>query len=306
MIDELKDIPVFMMAVEAGNFSAAAERLHLTRSAVGKTIARLEGRLETRLFHRTTRNQTLTDAGQVFYEHCQQAMAVFRNGKSTLDAGRNRVDGVLCVSMPALFGRQCIAPILTRLASEYPNLDVRLNFNDRVVDLFDDGVDLAIRNFIPDQASGLMQRRIASQRMTICAAPGYIEKHGLPESVSDLSDHEAIFYAKWGNRPKPWQFTDMGKSCHYPPPQTRFVFDDLGAIADAAVAGLGIACLPCWLVREHFLSGALVWLLKDVPTHTFSTYAVWPETPYLPMRVRIAIDALASDLPKQVAAWDNK
>jgi DNA-binding transcriptional LysR family regulator len=299
MSDAFKDIPVFMTVVEAGNFSMAAERLNLSRSAVGKTIARLEVRLETRLFHRTTRSLGLTDAGQMFYEHCQKAMAFFRNGKTLLDAGKTRMEGKIRVTMPSLFGRQCVAPVLTRIAARWPDLELELNFNDRVVDLFDDGFDLAIRNNTPADVSGLVCRRIASQRMTVCAAPSYLETHGMPKTLADLSDHKALVYYRQVEGQRNWIFPGYPQTQHFTTP-ARMRMDDLGAIADATAAGLGLAWLPCWLIRDRVHSGALVWLLKDIPAHSFDSYAVWPDTPYLPMRVRMVIDTLAQELPGHI------
>src|SRR4051794_38324289 len=126
MTDSFNDVPAFVAAVEANGFSAAARRMHVSRSAVGKAIARLEARLSTRLFHRTTRNQTLTEDGMAFFEHCVRAMEELNAGKARLEVGRGSVSGRLRVSMPVLFGRLCIAPVLTKLAAANPDLELEL------------------------------------------------------------------------------------------------------------------------------------------------------------------------------------
>jgi len=164
-MEQLKGISIFVEAVEAGGFSAAAERLHLTRSAVGKTIARLEQRLGVRLFNRTTRMQSLTEEGRFFYERCLRAVEEIRLGEAMLESGRRDVRGRLRISMPVLFGRHCIAPILASLLDEHPDLEIDLSFNDRVVDLLEDGFDLAIRNGPLKDNPDLMARAIARQRM---------------------------------------------------------------------------------------------------------------------------------------------
>ena len=143
--DRLGGIEVFVQAAEAGSFALAADRLNLTRSAVGKSIARLEARLGARLFHRTTRQQSLTDAGQAYYDRCVRALAELHDAEAELDSGRRSPQGRLRVSAPLVFGRHCVAPVLRELALQYPQLQIDISFNDRVVDLIEEGYDLGIR-----------------------------------------------------------------------------------------------------------------------------------------------------------------
>jgi DNA-binding transcriptional LysR family regulator len=298
MTDRLIGVNVFVEAVEAGGFSTAAARLNLSRSAVGKTIARLERRLGARLFHRTTRSQSLTEDGQIFYERCRRALEELQAGEAMLDSGRREAVGRLRVSMPVLFGRRCVAPILMRLAQRCPRLQLDLNFSDRLVDLIEDGFDLAIRNGTLAESAGLTTRRVAQQRMTVCAAPAYLAAHGAPLAIEDLSDHDAITYTfRQYGRAFTWTFPREGQRPVEIAAKTRMSFDDLEAIADAAAAGLGLAWLPCWLVRERLRSGALVRVLGDQPGLVIDSHALWPQTPHLPLRVRLAIDALAAELP---------
>ncbi|MDQ0473145.1 LysR family transcriptional regulator [Labrys wisconsinensis] len=296
MVDHLSGLAIFVETVQAGGFSAAAVRLNLSRSAVGKTVARLERRLGARLFHRTTRSQALTEDGQAFYERCLRALAEIRSGEAMLESGKREVVGRLRVSMPVLFGRRCVAPILTGLARLHPGLELDLNFSDRLVDLMEDGFDLAIRNGGTGDGVGLMTRRIGSQRMTVCAAPAYLAEHGTPRGIADLGRHEAVVYGRPG-LVKSWLFPADGAPPVAFQPRSRLRFDDLDAIADAAAAGAGLAWLPCWLIREHVRAGSLVRVLADHPGLVFDIHAVWPQTPHLPLRVRLAIDRLAEALP---------
>src|SRR6266446_615422 len=142
----LSGVDVFVAAVEAGGFAAAGERLHLTRSAVAKAIARIEERLDVRLFHRTTRTLGLTEDGQTYYERCVRALEELRAGEAALESGRREAAGRLRVSAPVLFGRYCVAPVLAKVAAQHPKLELELSFSDRPVDLIEDGFDLAIRN----------------------------------------------------------------------------------------------------------------------------------------------------------------
>ena len=296
MSEILNGVDAFVAAVETGSFSAAAERLLITRSAVAKAVARVEARLGARLFHRTTRRQSLTEDGQAYYERCVRALEELRAGQATLEEGRREAAGRLRVSAPVLFGRRCVAPVLAQLAAQHPKLELNLSFSDRLVDLVEDGFDLAVRNGPVGEGAGLMTRTIALQQMILCASPAYLAAHGRPKSVEDLPSHHAIVYARAG-RVFPWQFPQSDGKPLELILSSRLRFDDLDAIADAAEAGLGVAWLPCWLIRNRVRHGALAPLLKDTPCLVLKTSLIWPQTPHLALRVRLAIDALAASLP---------
>ena len=296
MTDTLKDIPVFVASVEAGSFAQAAVRLHLSRSAVGKSIARLEERLGVRLFHRTTRSQRLTDNGALFYERCLRALEEIRGAESQLETGKHQVSGRLRVAVPVLFGRQCIAPLLIELAQEHPGLELEMSFSDRVVDLVEEGFDMAVRNGALADSSALVARRLGEHRMVLCAAPDYLLKNGQPQTVDDLRQHTAINYTRAG-RVLPWQLMDYDGTSRTFIPRSSLNMDDLQAICDAALAGHGLAWLPCWMVIKEIQQGNLVPLLDQAPDVRFDVHAVWQQTPHLPLRVRIAIDMLVKRLP---------
>ena len=296
MTDTLKDIPVFVASVEAGSFAQAAVRLHLSRSAVGKSIARLEERLGVRLFHRTTRSQRLTDNGALFYERCLRALEEIRGAESQLETGKHQVSGRLRVAVPVLFGRQCIAPLLIELAQEHPGLELEMSFSDRVVDLVEEGFDMAVRNGTLADSAVLVARRLGVHRMVLCAAPDYLLKNGQPQTVDDLRQHTAINYTRAG-RVLPWQLMDYDGTSRTFIPRSSLNMDDLQAICDAALAGHGLAWLPCWMVIKEIQQGDLVPLLKQAPDVRFDVHAVWQQTPHLPLRVRIAIDMLVKRLP---------
>jgi DNA-binding transcriptional LysR family regulator len=299
MSDGLAGVSVFVATVEAGNFANAAARLHRSRSAVGKTIARLERRLGARLFYRTTRSQSLTEEGQAFYERCSRALAEIQAGEATLESGRQEAIGRLRVSAPVLFGRRCVAPILMDLARRHPKLELELSFSDRRVDLVDEGFDLAVRNGALDDGANLTARRIALQRMAICASPAYLAAHGTPRVVADVGKFDGVVYGRSGWK-RWWPIPRPDGGVEEASPRTRLCLDDLEAIADAAAAGFGLAWLPCWLIRDRVRAGALVLVLPDAPRLELESYVVWPQSPRLPMRVRLAIDALAAELPGAV------
>lgn len=296
MRGSLDGVAVFVEAVEAGGFARAAERLALSRSAVGKTIARLESRLGVRLFHRTTRSQSLTEDGQIYYERCLRALEELRAGEAMLESGRREIAGRLRVSVPMLFGRHCVAPVLVEIARENPKLELDLRFCDDVIDLIAEGFDLAVRHGMPGEGSGLQGRKLLSSRKVVCASPSYLAAHDRPTNVASLAGHDALAY--WRNgQAYPWRLRDADGRHRDARPNWRLKFDDLDAIVDAAVAGLGIACVPDWLVRDRVKTGKLVALLDELPATMHDTYLVWPITQYLPLRLRLVIDTLAAKLP---------
>ena len=296
MADEFTDLPAFVAVVELGSFAEAARKLGQSRSAIGKAIARLEQRLGTRLFHRTSRSQSLTDDGRVFHERCQRALEELRTGIAILEAGREIARGRLRVSMPVLFGRRCVAPALSRLTTLHPGLELELNFSDRPIDLIEDGYDLAVRNGAIGDGLGLMTRRIAHERTSVFAAPAYLARHGEPRTVAELAQHRAVTYSR-GGHVQHWLFPQPGNVPRAETPSSSMRFDDLDAIAEAACSGFGLAWLPCWWVNDRVRAGQLRPVLTDIPALITDVHVIWPETPHLAVRVRVAIDTLVSALP---------
>ncbi|QBB72502.1 LysR family transcriptional regulator [Pseudolysobacter antarcticus] len=297
MRGRLDGVAVFVEAVGAGGFARAAKRLALSRSAVGKAIARLETRLGVRLFHRTTRTQNLTEDGHVYYERCLRAIEELRAAESQLESGKQEVAGRLRITMPVLFGRYCIAPILLDFARLHPKLELELSFSDRPVDLIAEGFDLGIRNGALGEATGLCARRLATQPKALCAAPDYLKARGQPDTIEALATHDVLIHCRMGN-PYPWLLADANGRLIEVTLASRLRLDDLEVTADAAVAGMGLAWLPHWLIRERIQAGTLVPLWENRPSASMDSHAVWPVTEYMPLRVRLAIDTLLEKLPE--------
>jgi DNA-binding transcriptional LysR family regulator len=296
-MDRLTSMAVFVKAVDLGSFAAAAVALDLSGPMVGKHVQFLEERLGVRLINRTTRRQSLTEFGRAYYERCQVVLAEAEAADALAADHLSEPCGRLRVTMPALFGRRCVAPILLELAQQYPMLELDLSSNDRIADLAEDGYDLAIRTGNLEDKSGLIARRVARQRMVVCASPSYLEMHGRPLQIEDLSRHHAIIYSRSG-RVRPWLFPRNGQPPVEVMPVSRLRLDDMDSIADAATAGMGLAWLPRWLIKERIQAGVLVPLLPDQPGFLYDCYALWLQTPHLPRKVRLAVDALAAGLPK--------
>lgn len=297
-MDRLTSMAVFVKAVDLGSFAAAAAALDLSGPMIGKHVRFLEERLGVRLINRTTRRQSLTDFGRAYYERCRLVLAEAEAADALAANQLSEPRGKLRVIMPVHFGRRCVAPILLELAQRYPALELDLSFSDPIADLAEDGCDLAIRTGNLEDQAGVIARRIARQRMVVCASPSYLEMHGWPRQLEDLGSHQAIIYRRSGRVVQPWLFPRDDQAAVEVMPVSRLRLDDLAAIADAAAAGMGLAWLPYWLVREHIQAGALLVLLPKQPGFLYDAYALWLQTPHLPLKVRLAVDALAAALPR--------
>ena len=296
MMDRLTSMAVFVRAVDLGSFAAAAAARDLSAPMVGKPVRFLEERLGVRLLNRTTRRQSLTEFGQAYYERCKSVLAEAEAADALAADQFGEPRGKLRVALPVLFGRRCVMPILLDLARRHPQLELDLAFGDAFVDLAEGGHDLAIRTGELHDAANLVTRRVARQRMIVCAAPSYLERHGSPVELADLADHDAVVYRRSG-RVRPWLFPREDGLPAEVMPRHRVRLDDLEAIADAAALGMGLAWLPSWLVRERLKSRELVELLPDEGLLPYDVHALWLHTPHLPLKVRVAVDALAAELP---------
>lgn len=296
-MDRLTSMAVFVRAVDLGSFAAAADALEMSGPMVGKHVRFLEERLGVRLLNRTTRRQSLTDAGQAYYERCRAVLSEAEAADAVVADELSELRGRLRVTMPALLGRYCIAPLLIKLARKYPQLELDLSFGDPIADVIEAGYDLAIRTGDLEDQSGLIARRIASQRMVVCSARSYLRANGKPKSIDDLAAHHAIIYRRSG-RVRPWLFPLGSQPPREIMPAGRLRLDDLEAIADAAAQGMGLAWLPYWLIRERIRAGALVGLFESEPEFLYDCHALWPRSSRMSPKVRAAVDTLALALPK--------
>lgn len=276
-------VELFLQIVESGSLSAAAERLNLTRSAVGKGLARLEARLGTCLLQRSTRRQRLTEDGQAYYEHCLRALAELEAAESVLESGRQQPRGRLRASLPLAFGHHYAAPALWGLMERYPDLEIDICFSDRMIDLAQEGFDIAVRiGPLPD-TDRLSARRLGEQVMGLAASPAYLQRRGRIEHMEDLAAHRGIAY--------------RSNNVHRSRLVTPLVLDDLQAVADATIAGVGLAWLPSWLIAHYALRGQLEAVLPDYREQPAPIHVIWPTAPHMPAKTRCAIDALVAATP---------
>ncbi|MBB3455058.1 DNA-binding transcriptional LysR family regulator [Rhizobium sp. BK313] len=296
-MDRLTSMAVFIRAVDLGSFAKAAEALGLSAPMVGKHVRFLEERLGVHLINRTTRRQSLTDFGRSYYERCRLILAEVEAADVLAANQLSEPRGLLRVTAPVHFGRHCVMPILMALVDEFPELQLDLSLSDRFVDLAEDGYDLAVRTGDPGNQAGISGRRVARQRMIVCGSPRYLETARRPTSISDLQQLKGIVYLRSGIVP-PWMFPRDGDTPLEVLPSISARMDDLAAIADAVTCGAGLAWLPSWLVRDRLVAGSLIELLPDLSGFPYDVSALWLSTSAPLPKVRIAIDALARELPK--------
>jgi DNA-binding transcriptional LysR family regulator len=273
----LKGLQAFISTADAGSFTAAAERLNLTNSAVGKTVARLEARLNTRLFERTTRRLTLTDAGAAFYTTCVRVLEELQAAEQVLAAHRLEPFGRLRVDAPATFGRMRVLPLLLAFVERHPGIRPHISFTDRFVDLADEGVDVGIRIGGTDLwPASLGHRYLGTERLIFCASPGYLARRGAPDSIDTLFSHDAVTYGRADGSANSWLIAHGTGPVERRHVEGRFVVGDGDSQVEAVLAGGGIAQLATWLVDAHIDSGRLVQLLPALATEGLPLHLVWP------------------------------
>ena len=281
---DLVDLETFVAVANAGGVSSAARRLGLPKSIVSRRLSRLEQELGAQLLTRTTRGAALTEAGATFREHAARVCIEMQAARDSI-APEGDVRGLLRVAAPLSFGATHIAPVLAELARRHPQLQVHAAYSDQRVDLVAEGFDAAIRlGTLAD--SNLVARRIRSFRGRTVASPAYLAAHGAPQTPEEIAAHPALMQGT-----ESWRFTVAGSviTVH---PQGRFKADNGQALVSGALAGLGIAALPDFLIEEHLATGALVPLLVPYPMPEAGLYVVRPPGSHPPRKVRTLIEIM--------------
>lgn len=288
---QLDEIFAFMSVVDAGSFVGGGRAIGLTRSAAGKALARLESRLGVRLLNRTTRHMSLTDEGRVFHEHCLQVLAALDEAEASVGQRTGAPRGVLRLTVPGAFGRLHVLPLLRTYLRTWPEVQAEVSITDRVADIIEEGYDLAVRINGASSDTRLVSRMVAQYRAVVCAAPSYLEAHGEPETLEDLVKHDCLVFSSRTRR-QAWALRQKGGAWVKVEGRSRLRLDSGEAIRDAAVAGLGIAYLPGFLVDEDLASGRLEALLPSCETGVVRIMAIYPSKRHLPAKVRRFIDLM--------------
>ena len=287
----LQPLLAFAETAKRGNFAAASREIGCTPSTLAKAVSRLERQLGVRLFHRTTRQVTLTDDGQRLFARCQAVLAELALLQEEASGAREEPTGTLHIDMPVTFGRRVMLPVLARLAQMYPELSINARFSDLYVDLVKEGIDVAIRTG-PLRDSTLVARRFASQELLLFASPSYLAQAGTPTSLADLENHTAVlFRVPSTGKDRPWHFRSRGRNVTMMP-ASRLRVDEGDAIVRAAALGMGIGQVPHYMVTDHLARAELVELLPTMRPAPMPIAAVMPSARMIPARVRALLELL--------------
>jgi DNA-binding transcriptional LysR family regulator len=290
MLDRLTGMEVFATVATQGSLSAAARKLDMSQTMATKHVAALEARLGVKLFYRTTRHLSLTEAGRIYLEAIEQILGDVEEADSKAAAGAVEVRGTLRLNAPVSFGVREIAPLLPEFTRAHPALTIDLSLSDHYVDLVEEGWDLAVR--IGDiRDSSLTVRRLGACRSVVCAAPSYLKERGTPRTIADLASHNCLSFTLLRAPGGRWLFghdRKMGVEVN-----GNLRANNAEALVAAAISGQGITCQPVFLVAREIAAGSLVQIELDQPAALVDgIFALFPGARHPPAKVRTFIDFL--------------
>ncbi len=289
-MNQTVDLSFFYLLANQGSLAATARELGVTPPAVSKRLTALEARLGIRLVHRTTRSMSLTPEGEIYFSHAARILAQIDEVEQLVSSSRATPKGLIRVNASLGFGRQYIGPALAAFFTKYPEVEIQLEISDHPLDLATHGFDLGIRfGTLPDAA--FHARKIASNRRLLCASPLYLEKHGVPERLSDLQRHNCIFLRQNETPYGVWSFT-VGSRTQNIKVRGPLGCNDGAVALNWALEGHGILLRAEWDIARYVRSGRLRVLLEDQTPVRADVYAVYPQQLHLPARVRSLIDFL--------------
>lgn len=290
-MDRLQAIGVFSKVVEQGSFARAAERLGISTSACSRHVSELEAHLGARLLQRTTRRLSLTESGQAFYERSVQLLADLDEAEREASASATRPRGTIKLTCSINFGVRHVAPAIATFLARYPEVRFDVSLSDRIVDLVEEGYDLALR-IGTARGETVVARRLGETRLVCCASPEYLKRHGTPRSPEDLARHRCFTYEYLPSR-NLWQFRDRAGRERPVRVSGPLHANNGDLLAAAAVQGVGIALEPDFIVGAELAAGRLVPVLESFTAPVSQIYAVYPSRRYLSAKVRAFVEFLA-------------
>ena len=288
-MDHFRQISTFVEVIARGSLSAAARAEGIAPAMIGRRLDALEARLGVKLLQRTTRKLALTDEGAAFLEDCQRILAELEEAEAAVSERSARATGHLVVSAPAGFGRQHVAPLVPSFLAEHREVSVNLNLSDRVVDVIGEGVDIAIR-IASLSDSNLVGVKLADNHRVVVATPGYLKRHGTPQTLDELGKHNCLAISSQGSQ-RGWTFRDHGKIVTMKV-GGNMVCNDGAVLHDWAMAGRGLAWRSMWEVSSEIEAGLLVPVLEQYAAPGNDIYAVFAQRRHLPLRIRVFVDFL--------------
>jgi DNA-binding transcriptional LysR family regulator len=296
-LDDLQAMAVFARVVEARSFTAAARTLDTTTSSVSKRVARLEERLGVRLIERTTRAFSPTEAGLAFHEHCARILRDVDEAELAVTRLGGSPRGTLRVSALSVLGEAQLGPLLGAFTLEYPDLRLEVDLNDRLVNLVEEGFDVALRGMERGAAaeSSLIARKLATVHSVICAAPSYLARRGVPTRLEDLADHDCLHHSAMPLH-REWSFQAPEGLRSIPVTAARLQINSAAALRGAAIAGCGLVRTSRLAVSEAIAAGTLVPVLEDYASVDFGLFAVYPAGKQGLPKVKAFVDFLVREL----------
>lgn len=290
-MNSLQQVAAFAETAKHGSFAAAAREIGSAPSTLAKSVARLEASLGVKLFHRTTRQVSLTPDGERLFRRCQRLLAEVEELHAEASGVRAGASGTLRIDLPIVLGRRLVLPVLAEMTRSHPGLSVDVRLQDGYTDLVKEGIDVALRvGELKD--SSLVSRRFGAQNMVLVASAAYLERRGTPRRLDQLAGHDAIlFRMPSSGRDRPWQFRQRGQPVELHP-VSRVRVNDGEGVVEAARLGLGIGQVPEYFVREWLAAGELVELLPSARPAPMPLSIVYPGARLVPQRVRAFIEAM--------------
>lgn len=292
-MDRYTALQVFRHVAELNSFAAAGRRLGLSPAAVSKNIAELEAHAGVRLLNRTTRRISLTEEGRTYLEHVLRGLDALSEADQALAPVKAVPAGTLRVSAPMTVTLTRLSTALPRFLSQYPDLSLDLQLDDRRVDIIREGFDLAIRGSDKLEDSSLVARKLATMPHVLCAAPSYFEVHGKPRIPQDLKSHTHVRFSLSGHADL-WEFSKGGRTERIAV-NARYSVSSSLAVRDALREGFGLSLIPCPYVEKDLRDGRLQSALEDWASVTTTLYAVYPSRQYLAPKIRAFLDFLAAE-----------
>lgn len=298
MSDRFEELKTFVSVVDAGGFSAASKRLGLAKSAISRRVRDLETRLGAPLMSRSTRLIHLTDAGREFYEEAKRLLTELTDAENAVAGSNSDLRGRLRIAAPVSFTTHCLTPVLGRFVEANPRLTLEIDTDDKIVDIINEGFDLAIRiSRLRD--STLVARRITTIRHVCCASPSLLDRYGRPEHPDDLAALPGVRYSN-EDATRNWSFAG-GFS---PAVKSKLYLANGDAVREAGIAGLGVVVLPTFIVHDAIRRGELEIILRDHIRPPIAMYAVFPPSKKMPARMRVFINFLVASLGNE-PFWDR-
>ena len=291
-MNRLENMETFVRVVETGGISAAADKLNIAKSAVSRRLKVLESHLGVELFHRTTRKMNLTDTGRSYYQDCVRILDEILETELMTTQAHGTLKGSLRIALPSSFGLMHIGSAINDFLKAHPQIEIDLDFNDREVDLMQEGFDLAIR-IARLSDSSLIARRIAPIQSVICASPAYVERMGIPKSPEDLINHQCLIYTLIRDF-EYWHLINSNNQKMKIKLQPFIKASTGEYLRDAAVEGHGIALLPTFIAYREIQDGSLIPLFDEYQFPQLNAYAIYPQTRHLSQRVRTFVDFLVN------------